>query len=597
MGGRDGRGRRWHAAGSGAGSRKGNPGNRSDGTCRKRGVGRRAAGHRLRSVRSVIDRLITRIEDYDFQTDASDCGGGRLLPHPCRGRGFIEAGGELAGGRELAPRRLARRRTEPRQDHHEIQSDRLVSDGSCHGRLRTSDDGRSGRIAAASGDRPAGRHDTESRRVEGRCGTAHRPRRVPHRQWGQAPDRGLQGRSSSRSPCRFGPTGGSRCRSSAIWIAADQTPIELRDTITAALKAYVTNPTVTVIVVEATAAIAYVMGEVNHPGAVTLQGGPLTVLQALAMAGGFKDFADIDNIRVLRRTPSGVQTITFNYKDAIRGGFARVPADGRHRCRARLRRPMSNSCVRLLAIAFAATTIARSRSGVSHRSPGARRAGWVLTPSLIYSSGWDDNVLIKGEGDETAGRFPQRGEPARRHRLPRPSRAIRRQLRWRLSALPRFEHAEQLRPARGSIRASPHLAPRDTVCPQQFRARADDPDGGARRRAIPPHRLDRRRLAVWCGSGPQQTHDDGRHVRLPMGGIRRRPDIRRSASRRLQQRRFASHCVAASPAAARRSSTPAFSMRWSPRPTRRSWSRTSLAASIISCPSMFGFLAWLASRT
>ncbi len=101
--------------------------------------------------------------------------------------------------------------------------------------------------------------------------------------------------------------------------AADQTPVELRDSITTALKAYVTNPTVTVIVVEATAAIAYVVGEVNHPGAVTLQGGPLTVLQALAMAGGFKDFADINGIRVLRRIPSGVQTITFNYKEAIRG--------------------------------------------------------------------------------------------------------------------------------------------------------------------------------------------------------------------------------------------------------------------------------------
>jgi polysaccharide biosynthesis/export protein len=101
--------------------------------------------------------------------------------------------------------------------------------------------------------------------------------------------------------------------------AADQTPVELRDTITTALKAYVTNPTVTVMVVEATAAMAYVVGEVNKPGSVTLQGGPLTVLQALAMAGGFKDFADINNIRVLRRTASGVQTIPFNYKNAIRG--------------------------------------------------------------------------------------------------------------------------------------------------------------------------------------------------------------------------------------------------------------------------------------
>jgi polysaccharide export outer membrane protein len=102
-------------------------------------------------------------------------------------------------------------------------------------------------------------------------------------------------------------------------VATDRKPIELRDAIAVALREYVNNPTVTVIVVEATAATAYVMGEVNHPGAVTLQSGPLTVLQALAMAGGFKDFADTDNIRILRRTPTGVQTIAFNYKDAIRG--------------------------------------------------------------------------------------------------------------------------------------------------------------------------------------------------------------------------------------------------------------------------------------
>lgn len=101
--------------------------------------------------------------------------------------------------------------------------------------------------------------------------------------------------------------------------ATARTPIELRDTITKQLKEYMTNPVVTVIVVEATAAIAYVMGEVNHPGAVTLQGGQLTVLQALAIAGGLKDFANAKNIRILRRSPMGVQTIAFNYKDAIRG--------------------------------------------------------------------------------------------------------------------------------------------------------------------------------------------------------------------------------------------------------------------------------------
>src|SRR5438132_11535631 len=102
--------------------------------------------------------------------------------------------------------------------------------------------------------------------------------------------------------------------------ATGRTPLELRDTITRQLKEYMNNPVITVIVVEATAATAYVMGEVNHPGAVTLQAGPLTVLQALAMAGGLKDFANLKNIRVLRRSLTGVQTIAFNYKDAIRGG-------------------------------------------------------------------------------------------------------------------------------------------------------------------------------------------------------------------------------------------------------------------------------------
>jgi polysaccharide biosynthesis/export protein len=111
--------------------------------------------------------------------------------------------------------------------------------------------------------------------------------------------------------------------------AAGLTPIELRDHIATSLKEYVTNPTVTVIVVEATASTAYVMGEVNHPGAVNLQA-PLTILQALALAGGLKDFADAKNIRVLRPGPDGVQTISFNYKDALKSTRAPIylrPAD------------------------------------------------------------------------------------------------------------------------------------------------------------------------------------------------------------------------------------------------------------------------------
>ena len=105
--------------------------------------------------------------------------------------------------------------------------------------------------------------------------------------------------------------------------ASGLTPIQLRDDLTGRLKEYITNPVVTVIVVEASAATAYVVGEVNHPGAVTLQGGQITVLQAIALAGGLKDFANSKNIRILRKSSIvGVQTINFNYKDAIRGAQA-----------------------------------------------------------------------------------------------------------------------------------------------------------------------------------------------------------------------------------------------------------------------------------
>jgi polysaccharide biosynthesis/export protein len=66
--------------------------------------------------------------------------------------------------------------------------------------------------------------------------------------------------------------------------ATGRTSIELRDSLTTSLKEYVTNPVVTVIVQEATAAQIFIIGEVPNPGAQVMQG-PLTALQALAQAG------------------------------------------------------------------------------------------------------------------------------------------------------------------------------------------------------------------------------------------------------------------------------------------------------------------------
>jgi polysaccharide export outer membrane protein len=100
--------------------------------------------------------------------------------------------------------------------------------------------------------------------------------------------------------------------------AAGLTALQLRDRLATSLKEYVTNPVVTVIVAEAVHPQVYVMGEVNAPGAQTMRG-PMTAIQALAMAGGLNEWAKSTKIRILRRAPSGVKTLTFNFKDASMG--------------------------------------------------------------------------------------------------------------------------------------------------------------------------------------------------------------------------------------------------------------------------------------
>jgi polysaccharide biosynthesis/export protein len=102
-------------------------------------------------------------------------------------------------------------------------------------------------------------------------------------------------------------------------IAAEgRTSAELRDTIVSSLKEYNSNPVVTVIVVETVPPVFYVMGEVNSPGTLPLKGS-VTVVQALAMAGGFKDFAKKKDISILRKGAAAGETLKFNYNDAIKG--------------------------------------------------------------------------------------------------------------------------------------------------------------------------------------------------------------------------------------------------------------------------------------
>jgi polysaccharide export outer membrane protein len=85
------------------------------------------------------------------------------------------------------------------------------------------------------------------------------------------------------------------------------------------LKAYISQPQVTVIVQEVNSHKFYIMGKVERPGAFPLTT-HITVLDALAMAGGFRDFAKVNQIYLLRVTPDGSRKrVPFDYKAAVNG--------------------------------------------------------------------------------------------------------------------------------------------------------------------------------------------------------------------------------------------------------------------------------------
>ncbi len=107
--------------------------------------------------------------------------------------------------------------------------------------------------------------------------------------------------------------------------AAGRTSVELRDAIAKSLQEYMTDPTVTVIVTETSPQIIYVTGEVNKPGAYSLVNGQMSIIQAIALAGGLTDFANKKDIQVLRKTATGIEKLRFNYKEVLNDETQREP--------------------------------------------------------------------------------------------------------------------------------------------------------------------------------------------------------------------------------------------------------------------------------
>jgi polysaccharide biosynthesis/export protein len=101
--------------------------------------------------------------------------------------------------------------------------------------------------------------------------------------------------------------------------AAGSTPQQLAGAVKEKLRKFLTDPQVTVIVTQINSQRIYVMGEVLRAGAFPLIPG-MTVLQALANAGGFSTFADVKKIHVLRMVNGKRAELPFNYREVLKGG-------------------------------------------------------------------------------------------------------------------------------------------------------------------------------------------------------------------------------------------------------------------------------------
>jgi len=105
--------------------------------------------------------------------------------------------------------------------------------------------------------------------------------------------------------------------------AAGRTPPQLEQDIAEKLTNYISNPQVVVIVQQINSLKFNILGQVNKPGSYPLTSGT-TVVDAIALAGGFRDFAKKKGVYVLRQDSAGGEIRSvFNYQDFVKGKNAK----------------------------------------------------------------------------------------------------------------------------------------------------------------------------------------------------------------------------------------------------------------------------------
>lgn len=107
-------------------------------------------------------------------------------------------------------------------------------------------------------------------------------------------------------------------------LASGRTAVDIGAEIaTRAEKYYTQKPVVSIDVAELHSYRVYVVGEVARPGEFTPTA-QVTVLQAIALAGGFSRFADPDDIVIVRRDSFGERRIPFPYGRVVDDGQLRA---------------------------------------------------------------------------------------------------------------------------------------------------------------------------------------------------------------------------------------------------------------------------------
>ena len=98
--------------------------------------------------------------------------------------------------------------------------------------------------------------------------------------------------------------------------ASGKTAVQLQQEITEKLRQYIAEPVVNVMVKQVNSLKISVLGEVRKPDVYRIKN-RVTVLDAIAMAGGFTDLAKPSKVIVLRNTSSGPQRIKINIKQVV----------------------------------------------------------------------------------------------------------------------------------------------------------------------------------------------------------------------------------------------------------------------------------------